>query len=35
MLPRVAAHDLVAIGRTQLAFALGQGTGEGSRRDAI
>jgi hypothetical protein len=35
MLPRVATFDLVAIGRVQLAFALGQGPGEGSRRDAI
>lgn len=35
MLPRVVTHDLIAIGRAQLAFALGKGPGEGSRRDAI
>jgi hypothetical protein len=35
MLPRVVAHDLIALGRAHLAFALGQGPGEGSRRDAI
>lgn len=35
MLPSVESFDLVAIGRAQLAFALGQGPGEGSRRDAI
>lgn len=35
MLPRVVSFDLVALGRAQLAFALGQGPGEGSRRDAI
>ena len=35
MLPSVVAHDLIAIGRAQLAFALGRGPGEGLRRDAI
>jgi hypothetical protein len=35
MLPRIATHDLIAVGRAHLAFALGQGPGEGSRRDAI
>ena len=35
MLPRVVTLDLIAIGRTQLAFALGRGPGEGSQRDAI
>ena len=35
MLPRVVSFDLIALGRAHLAFALGQGPGEGSRRDAI
>ncbi len=35
MLPRVVTFDLIALGRAHLAFALGQGPGEGSRRDAI
>jgi hypothetical protein len=35
MLPRAVSLDLIAIGRAQLAFALGQGPGEGSRREAI
>lgn len=35
MLPSVVDLDLIAIGRAQLAFALGKGPGEGSRRDAI
>jgi hypothetical protein len=35
MLPSVVTHDLIAIGRAELAFALGRGPGEGSRRDAI
>ena len=35
MLPRVVSFDLIELGRAHLAFALGQGPGEGSRRDAI
>jgi hypothetical protein len=35
MLPSVESFDLLAIGRAQLAFALGRGPGEGSRRDAL
>lgn len=35
MLPSVVSLDLNAIGRAQLAFALGKGPGEGSRRDVI
>lgn len=35
MLPRLVTFDLIAIGRAQLAFALGRGPGEGSRREAI
>ena len=35
MLPSLESFDLVSIGRAQLAFALGRGPGEGSRRDAI